>query len=204
MSYPKFGSIPRWYKTFTISEKIDGTNALISVVPVNDELFDERYDEAAPVATIGGMNVFAGSRTRWISPGKSTDNHGFAGWVRDHAEDAVALGEGFHYGEWFGSGINRGYGLEKGQKRFALFNTYRWSDPEVRPGSFDVVPILWEGSGDYLHEGIDSALWGLRDNGSQLVPGFDRPEGIVIYSHEVNKYWKKTIEHDRIPKDLIK
>ncbi len=201
MTYPKFGSIPRWYKTFTISEKIDGSNGLITIH--SNELAD--MTDTPALAEYAGYSVYAGSRTRWISPGKSTDNHGFAQWVMDNVAEVVKLGVGNHYGEWYGSGINRGYGFDKGVKRFALFNTHKWSDPSVRPELFDVVPTLWIGSGDDIHQGIHQSLGKLELDGSQITPHeYMKPEGIVIYSHEVGKYWKKTLEHDRIPKDTLK
>lgn len=202
-AYPKFGSIPRWYKTFTISEKVDGTNGLIALLPEGDEYDGIRGDGIEPVAFDGDYAIFAGSRTRWLSAeDKSKDNAGFARWIQEHASEVAQLGEGFHYGEWYGSGINRGYDLPKGTKRFALFNTHRWT--ETRPELFDVVPILWEGSGDDLQSGIDSAIQTLAMNGSVISPGFRNPEGIVIYSHEARTYWKKTLKNDRIPKDMVK
>lgn len=202
MTYPKFGSIPRWYKTFTISEKIDGSNGLIAVLPDGQEYDNIRQDGAEPVAFHGDLAIFAGSRTRWLGTEKAKDNYGFAKWVEQHAAEAAELGEGFHYGEWYGSGINRGYGKEKGLKRFALFNTHRWT--EDRPLAFDVVPILWQGSGDDLNNAIVTTVLDLAANGSVIAPGYHNPEGIVIYSHEAGKYWKKTLHNDRIPKELVK
>jgi hypothetical protein len=202
MSYPKFGSIPRWYKQFTISEKVDGTNGLVAVYEQGIEYDLLRAEGIEPVGFAGEYAVFAGSRNRWLTT--ENDNAGFAKWVQEHCEDAALLGTGLHYGEWYGSGIQRGYGLTKGDKRFALFNSYRWEDPEVRPPSFDVVPVLWEGSGDDIQAGIDAAITTLVLEGSILVPGFRNPEGIVIYSHEAKSYWKKTLANDRIPKDLVK
>ena len=202
MTYPKFGSIPRWYKTFTISEKVDGTNGLIAVVSDDDKYDEIRREGIEPIGFNNeGLAIFAGSRNRWLSADdKAKDNAGFARWVQEHASEVALLGEGFHYGEWYGSGINRAYGLST--KRFALFNTFRWT--VSRPEIFDVVPILWEGSGDDLQEGIDSAIQNLVTSGSVIAPGFRNPEGIVIYSQEARSYWKKTLQNDRIPKDMVK
>lgn len=202
MTYPKFESIPRWYKTFTISEKVDGTNGLIGIYPEGDEYRELRAQGAEPVAFVDDYAIFAGSRTRWLGTEKATDNYGFAKWVQANCESAAELGPGLHYGEWYGSGINRGYNLPKGLKRFALFNTYRWT--ETRPIIFDVVPVLWQGSGDDITDGIDSTIESLATNGSTISPGFMNPEGIIIYSHEAKAYWKKTLKNDRIPKDLVK
>jgi hypothetical protein len=201
MSYPKFGSIPRWYKQFTISEKVDGTNGLIAVADDDQQYHELRTEGVEPVGfSEHGLAIFAGSRNRWLTT--ENDNAGFAKWVSANVDSAAALGTGLHYGEWYGSGIQRGYGLTKGDKRFALFNTYRWG--EIRPAAFDVVPVLWEGSGDDIQAGIDAAITTLVLEGSILVPGFRNPEGIVIYSHEAKSYWKKTLANDRIPKDLVK
>jgi hypothetical protein len=74
--------------------------------------------------------MLAGSRSQYITPER--DNHGFARWVQDDADELWALGEGRHFGEWWGSGIQRGYGLQKGEKRFSLFNVARWADDRDR------------------------------------------------------------------------
>ena len=51
---------------------------------------------------------------------------GFARWVETNRERLITLlGPGLHFGEWWGSGIQRGYGLTKGDKRFSLFNVER-------------------------------------------------------------------------------
>lgn len=196
LEFPKFGKMPRWWKSFTITEKIDGTNGVIRVwdretVPFGAPviaIYHDEFPEARYVA--------AGSRNRWITP--DADNHGFARWVSAHAEDAARLGPGVHYGEWYGSGVNRNYGLAQGEKRFALFNTYRWT--EARPASFGVVPILWQGSGDDLSDGIEYSTNLLRNKGSLIAPGFMQPEGIVIHSDENHVFWKKYLDNDRNPK----
>lgn len=192
VEFPKFRKMPRWWKTFVITEKIDGTNGLIQVW---DE--DDLPSNNPPVTYDDLMMryVAAGSRNRWLSLSLSADNHGFARWVNEHVNEAAQLGPGVHYGEWYGSGINRGYNLTNGEKRFALFNSHRWT--EQRPAGFDVVPTLWQGSGDDLSDGIASALDILRTEGSRMAPGFMRPEGIVIYSVENGVYWKKYLDNDR-------
>ncbi|HLE80817.1 MAG TPA: RNA ligase family protein, partial [Dehalococcoidia bacterium] len=99
--FQEFGKIYRLSRDCIITEKIDGTNAQVVV------LEDGR--------------VLAGSRNRWITP--EADNFGFARWVKEHEEELRSLGPGRHYGEWWGSGIQRGYGLK--EKRFSLFNVSR-------------------------------------------------------------------------------
>lgn len=155
--FAAFDKISRANKSYgcIITEKIDGTNAQIVIED--------------------GVIVGVGSRSRWISPGKDTDNFGFAGWVQDHEEELLGLGDGAHFGEWYGLGIQRGYGLA--EKRFALFNASRWSTE--RPACCDVVPIVY--TGEFGREVVRDEMNSLRINGSLMVPGFMDPEGVVIY-----------------------
>ena len=104
-----FRKITRLHRECIATEKIDGTNGLVWV-----------GDDGT---------VRAGSRSRWITP--EADNFGFARWVAEHAEELRALGIGYHYGEWWGAGIQRRYGLD--HKRFSLFNVSLWADGAVRP-----------------------------------------------------------------------
>jgi len=101
--------------------------------------------------------VGAQSRNRLITP--EDDNFGFARWVRDNKQAlALHLGEGIHYGEWWGSGIQRGYGLEKGTKRFSLFNVKRYADVYLPEIGLGLVPVLYEGqfSTDQVEVIVDS------------------------------------------------
>jgi hypothetical protein len=176
-----YKKIPRYRRDIIITEKIDGTNAVIHI------------------AESGVMT--AGSRSRWIAPGKSTDNHGFAQWVEDHYEELLVLGPGYTFGEWYGSGINRGYGLKNGEKHFALF-----VDPVDRKGELpkccEITPRLYEGL--RTEEMIEWCLLALRTNGSYAVPGFMRPEGIVIFDTASRGLHKITLENDEMPKELVK
>lgn len=195
-----FRKIPRLNREICITEKIDGTNGLIYI------------DEA--------NNIFAGSRTRFlwgsIQDEIHNDNHGFAQWVKANKEELLKLGNGYHYGEWWGKGIQRGYGLE--EKRFSLFNTGRWClfneepklisiDPKTKAEKYQeklpdccyVVPILYEGI--FSEEMIGNTLMTLKEYGSKAVKGFMKPEGIVIYHKQGNLYFKKTIENDEKGKD---
>jgi hypothetical protein len=47
---------------------------------------------------------------------------------------------------------------------------------------------------------VDTALESLRINGSYAVPGFDRPEGVVVYHTASRTLFKKTLEKDQEPK----
>lgn len=199
-AWPK---IARWNREIVITEKIDGTNA---AVVISDELLGDWetgtvLGEGVVVSTEGkSLLVAAQSRTRIITP--EQDNHGFAKWVRDNAVDLVStLGVGYHFGEWWGSGINRGYGLQKGEKRFSLFNTSRWEKAAdfAVPG-LGVVPILSVVQGSALDFSLDQALWYLRAQGSLAAPGFMKPEGLVLYHSAANKCFKITLENDDAPK----
>lgn len=175
MEFESFGKIPRLSRRCVITEKIDGTNGQIFI---SDD---------------GLMQV--GSRNRWIDA--QTDNHGFYKWAWEHVDELVTkLGPGRHFGEWWGQGIGRAYGLK--EKRFSLFNTSRWNDPSLRPSCCAVVPVLYEGMFD--SESIRDMLSCLDANGSLAAPGFMRPEGIVIFHRASNMLFKKTLENDDVPK----
>jgi len=208
MEFPAFGAIPRLHRDITITEKIDGTNGLMFVY--------EPSEDTENVPSIGRMSipgtdefpgghylVAAGSRSRWITP--EQDNHGFARWVAENAENLVVdLGPGTHYGEWWGSGIQRGYGLPKGEKRFSLFNSYRWAPVAadfITPG-LDVVPVLAFGEGRNLNSLVETTLDTLREDGSVAAPGFMRPEGVIIYHRALNGYFKVTMVNDDRPKQF--
>jgi hypothetical protein len=198
MTYPAFQKIPRLNRDVVISEKIDGTNGLIEIsrFPIMPgPKFSS--DPVKPVATVGELNVFAGSRNRWLSTGQ--DNFGFAKWVQSNAEAlAQTLGEGLHYGEWWGQGIQRNYGLAG--KRFSLFNTHRWKGVDLSAvPQLNVVPELYTGP---LHVNgmewtvAEDVLYDLEETGSKAAPGFMKPEGVIIYHTAAKQYFKATIEGD--------
>lgn len=194
MTFKEFPKMARLSREVIVTEKIDGTNASVFI---QNEVLEEGADPLI-VARKDGYTMRAGSRTRWIIP--SDDNHGFANWVVKNSEQLFELGEGCHFGEWWGSGIQSGYGLVKGEKRFSLFNTERWS--ESRPACTHVVPVLWRGMFD-THK-IQQVLDELAVNGSWAAPGFMKPEGIVVYHIAGNVGFKKTIHKDELPKSLAK
>ena len=170
--FEPFQKIPRLSREVVITEKIDGTNAQVYITEDGD--------------------IFAGSRTRWITPGKLTDNHGFAAWVEGNKQDLLRLGPGRHFGEWWGQGIQRGYGLK--EKRFSLFNVSKWEDASVRPECCHVVPTL--SMGQFSTDAVNAAVEELRKRGSFAAPGFMNPEGIVVYHVALGGYFKKTLEKD--------
>ena len=176
IDFIEFPKIARLSREIIVTEKIDGTNG---VVYVGED-----------------GTIFAGSRTQWITP--KADNFGFAAWVEKNADELRILGPGRHYGEWWGSGIQRGYGLPKGEKRFSLFNVSRWDenfpDAKVRPKCCHVVPVLYRGI--FSTDAIEFELNVLKKGGSRAAPGFMKPEGVVIFHPQGNVGFKKTIEKD--------
>lgn len=173
-----FQKIARLSRNCIISEKIDGTNACVYIGEDGEFL--------------------VGSRTRWITP--DYDNHGFALWAYANKDELLALGTGQHFGEWWGSGIQRGYGLTFGDKRFSLFNTGRWNEMTPPPACCSVVPVLYDGI--FTSSAVDDALALLRERGSVASPGFMNPEGVVVYQTAGRCYFKKTLYNDEEPKSL--
>lgn len=168
--FKEFQKIPRLKRQVVITEKIDGTNACV-------------------IVSEDGTALAAQSRSRLITP--EDDNYGFAQWAQDHTEELLKLGPGHHYGEWWGAGIQRRYGLT--EKRFSLFNTGRWTpeNPNL-PKCCHVVPVLYTGD----LSGVDESLNLLRTQGSMAAPGFMNPEGIVVYHSASRSLYKVTLEKD--------
>lgn len=193
MSFEKFPKMGRLYREIIITEKLDGTNAQVHI-----ELPENVPDTTKVLAVVGGLCIMAGSRNKYITP--ADDNYGFADFVFKNAKELAALGLGRHFGEWWGKGIQRGYGLE--ERKFSLFNTTRWYDQEnhkkLCPVVCDVVPLLYKGP--FEERWIQHALYELRINGSAAAPGFMKPEGIVTFHTAANVGFKTTIENDSQPK----
>jgi RNA ligase len=192
--------IARLYRDVVVTEKIDGTNAAIGIVNADSEVTGEITNSLFVQLEAGDYLIYAQSRSRIITPG--TDNHGFARWVWDNAQALVdILGPGLHFGEWWGSGINRGYGLSKGEHRFSLFNTSRWSDEVSLANAVDwlrVVPIIYQGEFSTL--AVKSVMEALRIGGSWAAPQFMQPEGCVVFHTAANVMFKATLENDEVPK----
>ena len=199
--FEKFPKIPRTGNfKYLVTEKIDGTNAQVSIEKIGSiEEYGEYIDTESCCVSLEKFtyHVQAGSRNRWITPGN--DNFGFASYVWKNAKELLKLGPGRHFGEWYGKGIQRGYGLE--EKRFALFNAGRWTEvkemtelgiTDAFPScNVDVVPILGNLSGDIKFQPI---MEDLHKNGSYLVPGFLNPEGIIIHNSKHGFTFKETFE----------
>lgn len=190
MEFIGFPKIPRYSRTCTIQEKIDGTNAQIAIATGHKDLFRPLSIAKKLLLNRECLFMFAGSRSRWLTIGN--DNFGFAEWVRDHSDELFALGTGRHFGEWWGRGIQRGYGLS--ERRLSLFNMKRWSDPAVRPACCGVVPVISVGL--FSDDTVLNAMNTLRTYGSVAAPGFMDPEGIVIYHVAGGVLFKKTMKDD--------
>jgi len=228
MEFKPFPKMARLSRAAILTEKLDGTNASVFITPV---------DAAAPEDVVGGVEgcvdcwtdggglfaMFAGSRTRWITP--FADNFGFAAWVKANSVELRKLGVGHHFGEWWGSGIQRGYDFKNGERFFSLFNTLRWHEKgsypmlvkeavvdkrgvEISPEKWTteapaccrVVPVLYRGI--FCTEAVENALETLRMCGSAAAPHFFHPEGVVVYHEAAGVGFKKTLENDESPKSL--
>ena len=149
----------------TITEKIDGTNGCIVIEE--------------------GEIVGVQSRKRFITV--EDDNFGFAQWVEDNKEDLLSLGDGYHYGEWAGEGIQKNPHAIVGRK-FFLFNTIRWNryNPN-KPKCCDAVPILYQDilEATTIQECLDILV---------AVAGDTTPEGVVVFMHSSESLSKHTIK----------
>ncbi|MEU7243401.1 RNA ligase family protein [Streptomyces sparsogenes] len=196
----------RLFRDIVVTEKLDGTNSAIHISKGSAVEFPSVSFDAYPLKHgeffVDGhiWYVTAQSRKRIITPGKTTDNFGFAAWVYDNAADLVRiLGPGLHFGEWWGRGIQRGYGLD--ERRFSLFNTARYVEQfpmlengmELEGGRVDVVPVLY--SGTFAEAAICQALTDLGDYGSVVAPGFMNPEGICVYHTQTRSVFKVTLDN---------
>ncbi len=195
--FREFPKMARLSRPCIVTEKIDGTNACVYIT--------EGYSNEPNVihawkdeATGADMIMLAGSRTKWITP--EDDNFGFARWVLLNKGELIKLGPGQHFGEWWGSGIQRGYGLTKGDKRFSLFNVSRWGDEAVRPDCCSIVPVLWMGEFSSLNAA--ELIEQLAAHGSFAAPKFYNPEGIVAFHLAGGVGFKKTIHKDEVPKGI--
>lgn len=203
----EFPKMARLSRECVITEKIDGTNGQLNVIRrdaltpgmnPDSELFVHKGDE---------FLIMVGSRSRWLVPGSNTtDNYGFAAWVRDNGAELVKLGEGRHFGEWWGAGIQRRYGVP--DKRFSLFNALRWVEvgqPQgdgqaTAPACCRVVPILYRGPFDT--GAIEIVMAHLKEVGSYAAQGFMDPEGVIVKHLASGTAFKKTLKDDESPKSL--
>ncbi len=182
---------PRLNRGMIITEKIDGTNAAVIILPIAD-----LEKGIPPIASVGGLVVMAQSRNRLIWPAKNRDNAGFAAWVSENAERLVELlGEGYHYGEWWGKGVQHGYGQDR--KRFSLFNVVRYEGVEDTEIGLDTVPILYRGPFDTRI--VKDLVLLVAVRGSAASAGHPC-EGVIIFHEASNSVFKVTCKNDETPK----
>lgn len=165
--FKKWPKTPRYKGNHvTITEKMDGTNACIIIE--------------------NGEIIGCQSRSRIITP--EDDNYGFAGWVERNRDELVKLGDGYHYGEWVGNGIQKNpHKLDK--KYFFLFNVGRWND-ETKPTCCEVVDVLYEGP--LQNVDLDFLMGKLKEDYDIFQA---EPEGVVIYYHDTRTYSKLTYKN---------
>lgn len=191
-----WGSTTRENKNKTITEKIDGTNGCV---------------------VIYNGQVKAQSRKRIITP--DDDNYGFAKWVYENAGALMdTLGFGYHYGEWFGEGIQKNpLGIEG--KRFALFHATKYTEANgfdlSRVDGLETVPLLHHGQCDVWT--IPDIMSDLQDFGSKVVGAAQQTvqsnifedlswtkaadaEGIIIWNNETKTRTKMLLENDAFHK----
>lgn len=196
LTFEPWPSIPRLKKDMIVTEKIDGTNACVVISDANEPDFGE-YPLVVNGQDGNRYGFAAQSRKRLITP--DSDNFGFATWSFYHAEDLVnRLGPGRHYGEWWGTGIQRHYNLH--EKRFSLFNAGRWEGLSCTGGTWPelpnvcVVPTL--ATYAFSTEKIERVMEQLKEDGSSAAPGFMNPEGVVVFHTAARITFKCTFESD--------
>lgn len=183
MEFEAFRKIERLNNAYiTITQKLHGSNAAVCIhkrpVVFRDET-EYVYD------------LYCQSRTRIITP--ESDNFGFAAFVHAHKQEFIEkLGEGLWFGEWCGPGINSGEGLT--EKTFVLFNVEKFPEGRPLPPQTMVVPLLYKGPFEQTE--IEKAMEELKTNGSKLVPGFTRPEGVVVHLLGSGIRWKKVFNSE--------
>lgn len=202
MSFQEFPKIPRLRKGMVVTEKIDGSNAQVFVIKKAEHPDNSGFDIQNIVYENEEFAIWAGSRNRWLQPGK--DNFGFAGWVLENGEQLTRLGPGRHFGEWWGQGIQRGYGLT--ERRFSLFAVHRWYSehnllkgtyvdetttsirlPPSAPECCYVVPVLYTGRFNLAE--VEQCMDDLKARGSAAAPFMD-PEGVIVYHEAAKQYFK--------------
>ncbi|TDB90937.1 hypothetical protein E1264_03790 [Actinomadura sp. KC216] len=214
LEFKAWPKTPRLMKPMVVTEKIDGTNGCVVISRQQGWASPSHNFVTVPIEnTADAYLVGAQSRKRMLPMGprgmddlswQKEDNSGFARWVRENATElAETLGEGYHYGEWYGQKIQRGYGLSG--RRFALFNVSRYADvvndptKDPIPG-LETVPVLYEGEFDtrmvkYVYDD-------LMTNGSRAVPGYMNPEGVIVF-HTASQQVYKYLGPDDRPKSVL-
>lgn len=191
-NFVEFNKIENFDKlTMVITQKIHGTCAQILIKKTD----------------LGEFIFKVGSKNRWLS--EENDNYGFCAWCNKNKEILIEfLGEGRHYGEWCGPGINSGEGLK--ERTLVLFAWYN-NTKEIPLPNIKFVPVLQERTYFSVLK-ISDVMYDLKENGSRLVEGYMNPEGVVIdigglkykkvFTPEETK-WKKAKSSEHKSKELI-
>lgn len=162
IQFRAYSKIPRSInESFTITEKIDGTNGCVIITEDGD--------------------IFAQSKARILDESSAGDNFGFCKWVNGNKDELLKLGVGYHYGEWWGKGIQRRY--FENEQVFSLFSW--WMKIEEVPCCCRTVPVI--------AQTIEKATKRLKSEGSIACPGFMDPEGFVVTSNLHRKILYKVI-----------
>lgn len=207
VEHKRFGKIFRLNRPVVVTEKIDGTNCAVVVVPVDALESLAAAGRGAAVVEVekedGSSHscaVYAQSRNRILFPG--ADHHGFMEFVHDNADGlANLLGVGCHFGEWWGKGINREYAQQG--RRFALFNIERWRGIETCTKiPIETVTVLAEMDA-FDTAKIARVMHDLRTNGSKHVPAWPTPEGVVVRHSASGALFKVMCEDDETAKSAV-
>jgi hypothetical protein len=193
MEFKAFPKIERFKGLhLVITQKIHGSNAQVLIKHTVENIDPTEVSMGMQLIVDGKeFTLMCGSRNRWITPGH--DNFGFAQFVYNNAEEFIrCLGVGQHFGEWAGPGINSGEGLT--EKKFVLFDYWKFPPERVLPPGCVVVPVLYDGRADL--DMITTVFNWLKETGSQLVPGYMKPEGIVITLNNVR--YKKVFDAEEV------
>lgn len=211
LEFKSFQKLPRLNEEHMyISEKIDGTNAQIMIYEDFEEdntkhkIFieaEDKYGWEKSNETLKGAKsvrkMKIGSRNRWIT--LEDDNFGFARWCKTHEAELIKLPVGRHYGEWWGNGIQRTYGMK--EKKLSLFNQSLYAVKEIIP-CIDFVPVLYDGPFDL--DVINTYKQYLKQNGSAAAPGFNNPEGVVVYLKRASIMFKLPFDNEHKGVKLVR
>lgn len=190
--FEAFPKVPRLHGQTYITEKIDGTNACIEYRPTDGGYLMSACSRNRRLLTIEVSEHFHGHpRVAW----HGTDNAGFGAWVVANHESLTRLGYGRHFGEWYGQGIQRTYGLD--HKRFALFQHPKNGLSEGLPANVSCVPML-DIHSEFSMSRIESYMLLLKMDGSRAVPGWMEPEGVIVYHARSGQLFKHL--YDPAPK----
>lgn len=183
---PEFRKFPKISRlenlTYTITEKLDGTNAVVHVSYVKDDN-----------PTLGKV-LRAGSRKQWLD--EKRDNHGFYKFVCENAALLYRLDPGYHYGEFIGPGIQRKYQTKSGKSELYFFDLRleeRFRDSEV----IHTVPLLETHS---LSVPWKDFYLAHKANPSQ-IDGVTPKEGVMIHIPGINQRIKVIFDEANKIKD---